>query len=152
MRRRGFTLVELLIVMTITGILATAVLHLLADTREAARSTARHQRWSGEAQAAFALLGRDARAAMTVAPADQALRLDGPAGPVQWRREAVEGVPALVREAGQRRQVVATDVEGLRVVQAGRRLTVELVFLAEDGAHRATTTHATTIALYGEGP
>ncbi|MEZ4471291.1 MAG: prepilin-type N-terminal cleavage/methylation domain-containing protein [bacterium] len=147
MRRRGFTLVELLVVMAITGILASAVLHLLADTRAAARSASRHQRWSGEARAAFTVLGRDVRAADAVRAGEERLELQAGARLVVWRREAVEGTPTLVREADGHRQVMAGDVETLRVERTGRRLTMGLGFLAEDGSYRAETSHTTTVAL-----
>ena len=133
--RRGFTLVELIVCMAITGIIAAALVLLVDEARTDARRSAAHLRWVGAANTAFAQIGRDVRAGESIAITPAALQV----GDLRWT--VVDGT--LRRGA----EIFARDVAQVKWTQAAGLLNVELDFVARYGTHHAQASHATRVAL-----
>lgn len=132
--RRGFTLVELTMVMAITGIVAAALVKWVDNTRIEARHLAMPAQWAGQASTAMAQLRRDAQTADAVT-IDSGLSVGG----VRWM--ATDGI---LRRG---EQVMARQVKAARWRRAGPLLTVELDFEARHGSYTARRTHRGVIHL-----
>lgn len=132
--RRGFTLVELMIVMAITGIIASQLVGMLDDARAEAWRRATPLQWAARANVAFSRIGRDVQAAATVTPGED-LQVDA----IRWR--LADG--KLLRDA----EVIAAPVSAARFAREGDALVITLEFAAERGRQRANARHATRIAL-----
>lgn len=132
--KRGFTLVEMVVVMTITGIVAAALLTWVNDVRTETRHTAHPLVWGGNASTVFAQLRRDARKSPAVI-SETVLTL----GESRWTRN-----DGQLRRNG---EVLARDVKAVRWQQAGALLTVEIDFEAQNGTYTARRTHRGKIAL-----
>jgi prepilin-type N-terminal cleavage/methylation domain-containing protein len=131
---RGFTVVELVVTMAITGVIAMALVTQVDDSRTASRQSAAVLRWASAANTAFARIGRDARAADQVS-VDESMGFDA----VRWTLK--DGL--LRRDA----EVFARDVAAARFSIAGDLLRVELDFDARFGTYHTTASHSTRVAL-----
>jgi prepilin-type N-terminal cleavage/methylation domain-containing protein len=132
--RRGFTLVEMVVVMAITGIVAAALMKWVDNVRTETRHGATASRWVGTASTAIAQIRRDARTA-------QAVTIDGALTLGETRWTAQNGT---LRRGD---QVMAREVKAARWQRAGRVLTVEIDFEAQNGTYTARRTHQGRILL-----
>lgn len=132
--RRGFTLVELMVVMAITGIIASQLVGMLGDARDEAWRRATPAQWAARAHTAFTLMRRDVRGAQQTTVLSD-LEVDG----TRW--QVVDG--QLRRGA----EVIAAPVKAATWRTEGRAIVVTLDFEAAQGTQRATARHVSRIAL-----
>jgi len=151
MSRRGFTLVELVIVAVISVIVTASLATMWAHGRDDVRARNARLQWSGQAAGVMRRIAHEARESTHVRPAPdgRSLHLVGPEGEVSYALESAgrDSAPVLVRVTARDRVVLAADLAELRVTRSGPRLDVALRFGARFGAVKATATHSTSVAL-----
>lgn len=133
--RRGFTLVELIICMALTGIIAASLMLTVDEVRTDARRRAATVRWASAANTAFAQMGRDVRAGDAITVDASVLQV----GAIRWRLDG-----QVLRRGD---EIYARDVKALRWTREGGLLAVELAFFRRFGTHHADAVHATQVAL-----
>ena len=152
---RGFTLIELAVVLVIGSLLSVGLAAWLADSRASVRQQDRPLIWSGQAQSTLARLSSDCRSAVRVEVHDGNLQLtpDGATELTVYSVEQSEDGPAvLVRKAPGGRTVLATDVTSFDLTRSPGRLDVALHFAATLGDYHPQTIHRATVALPREAP
>ena len=143
-RRRGFTLVELLIVMAITGVLMSAMWIWIGDKRDELGQRDAELAWRAQAANSFTHLARDARGAQGVHIEADGLRLGFTgAGDVIYRLKEGE----LIRRGPEGALALAQGVRRLDLSQEDHQLKVALDFERGYGGRHASAHHQTVIAL-----
>lgn len=137
-RTSGLTLVEVIVAMTLLGLLITAVLSSFIFILRGERSLAHYTEMNAEARAMLELLGRDAKSAVAVTNfTDTSLTLVVPTntsgGTAEVTYEFDAAADSLVREIGGQTSTLVEDVSefAFRYLNSNNVVTTSLVELKQ---------------------
>ncbi len=157
-RRRGFTLMELVVCLIIGVVLMAALTAILQHKRDYVRQNDSLLLWSGQARATFNTMSRDVREADDVEIGRGVMELAPPGdggAPIVYRLEdAPSGAHQgrlLVREQDGQRSVLATEVAHLTFERRPGRIDIVLEFSAHYGSFDSVAVHETSVALVRGG-
>ena len=146
-RLRGFTLLEMLIVLAIISVMSGALSVLLQNTRDDVARVERVDRWQDQARSAFNRLTADIRGGGFVLWEEDVLTVHPNGGTVVYRVDQMGDDSVLIRDEDGRSTVMATDVAGLEVESSPTLVRVKLEFFTWVGDYRARASHAVAVAV-----
>ncbi len=144
--RRGFTLIELMIVVSILALLIPALFQMVQDVRTQLQAEDMRLIWSGASRGAFRRMSHDARQAERLEVHKDQLKLWQGEEQILYQR-IKEGTGQLFRIQGARRELLAQDLESFGCRREGSKLELDLEFKLKVGAWRAQAQHSTLVAL-----